>query len=87
MPVPWEALIPFALVTTMFGAAGTLFGGASRITNQGKPPRYGIDNWDEMMMERDERLTGHNRGQSVNVRAPAEFATNSIWHAQRPRTS
>lgn len=28
-------------------------------------PRYGIDEWDKMMMERDQRLTGSMRGQSV----------------------
>lgn len=30
-----------------------------------KPTRYHIDTWDEMMMERDKRLTGHKRGQKV----------------------
>lgn len=31
-----------------------------------QPARYGIDRWDEMMMERDRRLTGSKRGQSVS---------------------
>ncbi|KAJ3568816.1 hypothetical protein NP233_g5462 [Leucocoprinus birnbaumii] len=65
MPVPWEALIPFGLLTAMFGAAGTLLNVSTRAQNQGKPPRYQIDRWDEMMMNRDERLTGHKRGQTV----------------------
>jgi len=30
-------------------------------------PRHRIDAWDEMMMERDKRLTGHIRGQSVRL--------------------
>jgi len=30
-------------------------------------PRYKVDNWDEMMMKRDEQLTGHRRGQSVST--------------------
>lgn len=30
-----------------------------------QPPRYGIDDWDKMMMHRDRELTGHKRGQSV----------------------
>lgn len=101
MPVPWEALIPFgnefderlkpllticpALVTAMFGTAGTLLNVSQRAQNQGKvcifallpnylplssfqSPRYHIDAWEEMMMERDKRLTGHARGQSVCVR-------------------
>jgi hypothetical protein len=29
-------------------------------------PRYNIDKWDEMMMERDRRLTGSFRGQTVS---------------------
>lgn len=33
-----------------------------------QPPRYGIDNWDTMMMNRDKQLTGHQRGQSVSYR-------------------
>jgi len=31
----------------------------------GQPPRYGLDNWEHMMMQRDKRLTGSIRGQSV----------------------
>jgi hypothetical protein len=30
-------------------------------------PRYNLDRWDEMMMKRDELLTGHARKQSVSV--------------------
>ena len=30
-----------------------------------KPVRYNLDAWDDMMMERDKRLTGHVRGQRV----------------------
>ncbi|GJE84882.1 NADH dehydrogenase 1 alpha subcomplex [Phanerochaete sordida] len=83
MPVPWEALIPFGLVTTMFAAAGTLFNISKRAQNQGKPVRYHIDAWDEMMMDRDKRLTGHERGQSDEATAPEDFATNSVWYTQK----
>lgn len=31
-----------------------------------QPVRYHLDAWDEMMMDRDKRLTGHERGQSVS---------------------
>ncbi|KZT66039.1 NADH dehydrogenase 1 alpha subcomplex [Daedalea quercina L-15889] len=85
MPVPWEALIPFGLVTVMFGAAGTLLNVSKRAQNQGKPPRYHIDAWDEMMMDRDKRLSGHIRGQSSNPAAPEDFATNSVWYTERSR--
>ncbi|KAF9112890.1 hypothetical protein BGX27_002647, partial [Mortierella sp. AM989] len=48
------------------------------------PPRYGLDRWDRVMMERDFRLTGTKRGQTASVTehqttAPAEFSTNSAW--------
>jgi len=83
MPVPWEALIPFALLTTMFGVTGTGFSIARRIHNDGKPPRYGIDDWEEMMMERDQRLTGSFRGQKSDPTPPENFATSSTWYAKR----
>jgi len=83
MPVPWEALIPFGLLTVMFGAAGTLVNISTRAQNLGKPPRYSIDNWDTMMMKRDKQLTGHLRGQSSDPVAPPSFSTNSVWYTQR----
>ncbi|PPQ71367.1 hypothetical protein CVT24_011753 [Panaeolus cyanescens] len=53
----------------MFGTAGTLLNITQRAQNQGKPPRYGVDDWDEMLMARDKLLTGHFRGQSANPTA------------------
>jgi hypothetical protein len=32
-----------------------------------QPPRYHIDSWEEMMMDRDQRLTGHARKQTVRT--------------------
>ncbi|EIM88611.1 small secreted protein [Stereum hirsutum FP-91666 SS1] len=83
MPVPWEALIPFGLVTAMFGAAGTLLNVSKRAQNQGKGPRYKLDPWEEMMMDRDERLTGHARKQKSDPMAPEGFDTSSVWYTQR----
>ncbi|EPQ59031.1 small secreted protein [Gloeophyllum trabeum ATCC 11539] len=85
MPVPWEALIPFGLLTVMFGAAGTLLNTSKRLQNQGKGPRYNIDAWDEMMMDRDRRLTGHPRGQRSDPVAPDDFSTSSMWYTERTR--
>ncbi|KAG5641031.1 hypothetical protein DXG03_006355 [Asterophora parasitica] len=62
----------------MFGAAGTLLNVSTRAQNQGKPARYNIDNWDEMMMRRDKQLTGHRRGQSDNPIAPAGYETTRL---------
>ncbi|KAH6914597.1 hypothetical protein BKA70DRAFT_1256522 [Coprinopsis sp. MPI-PUGE-AT-0042] len=83
MPVPWEALIPFALLTAMFGTAGTLLNASSKGQNDGKAPRYNLDKWETTMMQRDERLTGSKRGQSANPIAPPSFATSSVWEAFR----
>ncbi|KAI0321961.1 small secreted protein [Amylostereum chailletii] len=83
MPVPWEALIPFGLVTAMFGATGTLLNVSKRAQNKGKAPRYGVDAWEEMMMDRDARLTGHARVQTSNPVAPEGFETSSVWYTER----
>ncbi|RSH78069.1 uncharacterized protein EHS24_002524 [Apiotrichum porosum] len=83
MPVPWEALLPFALVTVMFGVSGNVLSISERIRNDGKAPRYNIDKWDEMMMERDRRLTGSFRGQTTNPVAPESFGTNSVWETEK----
>ncbi|WVQ72224.1 hypothetical protein IAR50_001773 [Cryptococcus sp. DSM 104548] len=83
MPVPWEALIPCGLLVAMFGVTGNLFSAAKFLTNDGKAPRYNVDTWEAMMMERDKRLTGSLRGQSTEPIAPKAFATNSIWETER----
>ncbi|PSR73436.1 hypothetical protein PHLCEN_2v10728 [Hermanssonia centrifuga] len=67
----------------MFGAAGTLLNVSKRAQNQGKPLRYGLDPWDQMMLERDRRLTGHERGQSTEPLAPEGFDTNSVWYTEK----
>ncbi|KAK8844798.1 hypothetical protein IAR55_006648 [Kwoniella newhampshirensis] len=83
MPVPWEALIPCGLLVVMFGVTGNAFNVAKRMTNDGKPPRYNLDQWEDMMMERDRRLTGSKRGQSTDPIAPKGFSTSSIWATER----
>ncbi|KAF9067650.1 small secreted protein [Rhodocollybia butyracea] len=83
MPVPWEALIPFGLITAMFGVSGTLLNMSTRAQNLGKPTRYNIDNWDEMMMRRDEQLTGHKRGQRDDPVPPPGFETSSVWFTEK----
>ncbi|KAJ7018365.1 small secreted protein [Mycena alexandri] len=77
MPVPWEALIPFGLLVTMYGVTGTLANVTFRAQNQWKPPRYGLERWDDMMMARDERLTGHLRGQTSDPVIPKRHSTPS----------
>ncbi|KAF9238819.1 small secreted protein [Melanogaster broomeanus] len=88
MPVPWEALIPIryvspCLLTSMFAVAGTLLNTSKRAQNQWKPVRYNIDAWEEMMMDRDRRLTGHLRGQKTDTTPPEGFETSSAWYSRQ----
>ncbi|KAG0302085.1 hypothetical protein BGZ98_007803 [Dissophora globulifera] len=82
MPVPFEALIPLGLITVFFGASGVLFQKLKTSVNEGQPPRYGLDRWDRVMMERDYRLTGTQRGQTHQSAAPAGFSTSSAWNLE-----
>jgi len=66
----------------MFGAAGTFVKTSKYAQNQGKPARYHIDAWDEMMMDRDARLTGHRRGQKSDPTPPEGFETSTVWHTE-----
>jgi len=81
--VPWETFIPIGLLTVMFGASGTLLNATRRFQNDGKPPDYNVDKWDEMMQERNRRLTGSPRGQCVEEKAPPEFAISSAWPVEK----
>jgi len=66
-------------MTIMYAGTGTLFKAVKFGENDGKPPRYGVEAFDNMMMERDKRLTGSLRGQNSDPVAPQEFATNGAW--------
>ncbi|OAV90835.1 hypothetical protein PTTG_02185, partial [Puccinia triticina 1-1 BBBD Race 1] len=83
MPMPWETFIPLGLLTVMFGASGTLLNAARRFQNDGKPPDYCLDKWDEMMQERNQRLTGSLRGQCAEEKAPLTFQTSSAWPVEK----
>ncbi|WFD17352.1 hypothetical protein MARU1_003402 [Malassezia arunalokei] len=83
MPVPFEAVIPMAIVGVLFAVTGTGYSAVSRLANEGKPLRHNLDEWERMMMRRDLRLTGTKRGQSRDAVAPEVFATNSGWTAER----
>ncbi|KAI8448809.1 hypothetical protein BY996DRAFT_4590514, partial [Phakopsora pachyrhizi] len=83
VPVPWEAFIPIGLLTVCFGCTGTLLNATRRFQNDGKPPMYGLDAWDERMLERNRRLTGSTRGQTDELIAPQEFKTNSAWPVEK----
>ncbi|KAI8584406.1 hypothetical protein K450DRAFT_219708 [Umbelopsis ramanniana AG] len=85
MPVPIEAVIPFAVIATFFTLTGSGLSAVKYYTNDKKPARYGLDYWESQMMERDRRLTGSIRGQSVNPVAPPEFSINSVWNLEKPR--
>ncbi|KAI9900556.1 hypothetical protein N3K66_004818 [Trichothecium roseum] len=83
MPVPFEAFLPYAIMVTMFGITGAGLGALKRYQNEGKNPRYSLDQWDKVMMNRDRRLTGTPRGQSDQPHAPVGFELNNPWKLER----
>ncbi|PHH80730.1 hypothetical protein CDD80_78 [Ophiocordyceps camponoti-rufipedis] len=46
MPVPFEALLPYAIMIGMFGVTGLGLGYVKSYQNEGKNPRWSIDTWD-----------------------------------------
>ncbi|KAJ5949267.1 hypothetical protein N7454_000851 [Penicillium verhagenii] len=83
MGVPFEALLPYGIVITMFGITGAGLYVTKRFTNEGKKPRWNSDLWDRQMMERDLRITGTMRGQSSNHIAPKGFELSNPWKIEK----
>ncbi|KAH7175703.1 hypothetical protein EDB81DRAFT_770674 [Dactylonectria macrodidyma] len=84
MPVPFESLLPYVIMTGMFAVSGTGLAVIKTMQNDGKRPRYSIDQWDKILtgllvMERDRRLTGSLRGQTDKATAPPGFELNNPW--------
>uniref|UniRef100_Q6MFL8 NADH dehydrogenase [ubiquinone] 1 alpha subcomplex subunit 1 n=1 Tax=Neurospora crassa TaxID=5141 RepID=Q6MFL8_NEUCS len=46
MPVPFEALIPYAIIVTMFGVTGAGLSAIKTAQNGGKKARWSLDTWD-----------------------------------------
>ncbi|KAJ7571800.1 small secreted protein [Mycena floridula] len=82
MPVPWQAVLPMGLMTVFFGVTGTLLNITMRAENHGKNPRYMVDSWDEMMMQRDRELTGHARIQSTEIAAPPGYKPTDVFKSK-----
>lgn len=83
MPVPFETLLPYGIMIVMFGATGTGLAAFKTWQNEGKRPRYSLDQWDKQMMERDRRLTGTLRGQTDNPQAPLGFEFSNGWKLEK----
>ncbi|KAK9451173.1 uncharacterized protein V1518DRAFT_412719 [Limtongia smithiae] len=81
--IPFEALLPYAVIVTMFGVAGGGMAFANTMRQDGKKQRVHRDTWDKYMMERDMRLTSTYREQSSAAVAPERFATSSVWKLNR----
>lgn len=78
MPVPFEGLLPYAIMTAFFGLAGHGVGFIRYWDNGWKKDRFDLDEWDERMMKRDFMLTGVQRGQSSDAIAPEHFKTSDV---------
>ncbi|RDA85731.1 hypothetical protein CP532_5943 [Ophiocordyceps camponoti-leonardi (nom. inval.)] len=48
MPVPFETLLPYAIMVAMFGVTGTGLAFVRTKQNEGKRPRYSLDAWDRV---------------------------------------
>ncbi|UKZ67412.1 uncharacterized protein TrAtP1_008573 [Trichoderma atroviride] len=48
MPVPFETLLPYGIIIVMFGATGTGLAAFKTWQNEGKRPRYSLDQWDRV---------------------------------------
>ncbi|KAI2790556.1 hypothetical protein POX_d06076 [Penicillium oxalicum] len=48
MGVPFEALLPYAIITGMFGVTGAGLYVVKRFANDGKKPRWNRDLWDRV---------------------------------------
>jgi len=83
MPVPFEALLPYAIMLSMFAITGAGLNKVKHMQNGGKRPRHSVDQWDRQMMDRDRRLTGYLRGQTDNVEAPLGFELNNPWRLEK----
>ncbi|KND90637.1 hypothetical protein TOPH_04737 [Tolypocladium ophioglossoides CBS 100239] len=79
MPVPFEALLPYAIMIGMFGVTGTGLAAVKTWRNEGKRPRYSLDQWDK----RDRRLTGTLRGQTDGPEAPTGFELSNAWKLEK----
>ncbi|ELR05093.1 hypothetical protein VC83_00178 [Pseudogymnoascus destructans] len=83
MGVPFETLIPFAIMLTMFGITGAGLSKVRAMQNGGKRGRHSVDQWDSQMMDRDRRLTGFLRGQTGSAIAPLGFELNNPWRLEK----
>ncbi|KJZ73189.1 hypothetical protein HIM_07386 [Hirsutella minnesotensis 3608] len=83
MPLPFEALLPYAIMIGMFGVTGTGLAVVKTMRNEGKRPRYSLDEWDRQMMARDRRLTGTLRGQTNEAVAPLGFELSNPWKLEK----
>ncbi|KAI1327428.1 hypothetical protein F5Y16DRAFT_372014 [Xylariaceae sp. FL0255] len=83
MPIPFEALIPYGIIVTMFGVTGAGLSKLRHWTNENKRARRSLDQWDRVMMNRDRRITGSLRGQSDDPAAPSGFELNNPWRVEK----
>ncbi|GAD94448.1 expressed protein [Paecilomyces variotii No. 5] len=88
MGVPFEALIPYGIVITMFGLTGAGLTVSKYLSNEHKKARWNRDAWDrtnaeQQMQERDYRITGSLRTQSGNAEAPKGFEVSNPWKLEK----
>ncbi|KAJ9201006.1 hypothetical protein DTO166G4_3173 [Paecilomyces variotii] len=83
MGVPFEALIPYGIIITMFGITGAGLTASKYLSNEHKKARWNRDAWDRVMQERDFRITGSLRAQSGVAEAPKGFEVSNPWKLEK----
>ncbi|PYH76016.1 hypothetical protein BO82DRAFT_379147 [Aspergillus uvarum CBS 121591] len=83
MGVPFEALLPFGIIIGSLTAGAGGIWAVKYYANGWKQPRWNLDLWDRVVMERDQRMTGIFRGQSANPTAPTGFELNNPWKLEK----
>ncbi|CAD6592091.1 MAG: hypothetical protein ASARMPRED_005975 [Alectoria sarmentosa] len=84
MGVPFEALLPYAIMLGMFGITGAGLSKIRHMQNGGKRARHSIDQWDRQSVPTsvgDMRSSLHR--QTDKVTAPPGFELNNPWRTEK----
>ena len=75
--IPVQSLLPLGIITGALVAGSLANEYIKKWANDGVQPRFSLDIYEKMLMERDRRLVGDFIKQSDSLDAPPEFTTNS----------
>ncbi|KFY07069.1 hypothetical protein V492_07476 [Pseudogymnoascus sp. VKM F-4246] len=94
MGVPFETLIPFAIMLTMFGVTGAGLSKVRAMQNGGKRGRHSVDQWDSQSTNLQDSEPWISAAMDIESRkgtltdllyaiAPAGFELNNPWRLEK----